>query len=642
MIDYNEDLLIALIPRLQGSVFIRSCWFAIPASLISFVFVILDLYIVPNFLETLGIRDMKESQLWHASTGILFMLLSFRTNRAMARFWEGTSLLHQMRGEWFDSVSCCVTFSRGACKSKPREVEDFRHTIVRLMSLCHGSALEEIAGDTSESIPTIDSLGLDNATLHHLQSCKDEHDFNRVEVLLHLIQSMITVGLDDGILKIPPPILSRVYQTLSRGFVNLLNAKKIKDTRFPFPYAQLIAGLLLINVVVAPMVIAALLTHPVWCPLFTFMATFAMFALNFVGVELENPFGDDDNDLPLDHFQSEMNKCLIMLLHENADLIPGVSKSRCVTNFTELVDSMTSGGGFGSGADFGHRISDFGSESSGDKAEVAVVSDGTAPAKSPVQEKPPPPAMPPVSASTTAPPPEPKPQVSLPAPSILAPTQAKPCTNCMAVQTNEAGWTQRAQARKTVGVQVTTQVKKPITTCASVQAADEPLSCRSASVQAHISTISVAMQTLDLPFPNHRKAVGASECFSPREEVHAQEVMALLPYSRMASDPGDLAWDSHVLAARMKCEAGDVPEECGIGEAMVNSIDNFSGSLEKWAHLVKDHVSRLNKSFSALQELSAATISLLDTMQSGHSKSSWGKRLQEERLLKTVQSLQTM
>ena len=27
----------------------------------------------------------------------------------MARFWEGTGLLHQMRGEWFDAVSCCVT-----------------------------------------------------------------------------------------------------------------------------------------------------------------------------------------------------------------------------------------------------------------------------------------------------------------------------------------------------------------------------------------------------------------------------------------------------------------------------------------------------------------------------------------------------
>ena len=34
-----------------------------------------------------------------------------------------------------------------------------------------------------------------------------------------------------------------------------------------------------------------------------------MSCLNFIGVELENPFGQDDNDLPLDHFQDEMNNC---------------------------------------------------------------------------------------------------------------------------------------------------------------------------------------------------------------------------------------------------------------------------------------------------------------------------------------------
>ena len=37
------------------------------------------------------------TRLWQAATGVLFSLLIFRINRAMARFWEGTGLLHQMR-----------------------------------------------------------------------------------------------------------------------------------------------------------------------------------------------------------------------------------------------------------------------------------------------------------------------------------------------------------------------------------------------------------------------------------------------------------------------------------------------------------------------------------------------------------------
>merc|ERR1719491_752049 len=101
-------------------------------------------------------------------TAVLGLLLGFRTSRAMARFWEGTGLLHQMRGEWFDSISCCVTFSVGAFATKPDEVRSFRHTAVRLMSLCHGSALEEIAGGSAEEVDTIDPFGLDDVTLEHL------------------------------------------------------------------------------------------------------------------------------------------------------------------------------------------------------------------------------------------------------------------------------------------------------------------------------------------------------------------------------------------------------------------------------------------------------------------------------------------
>lgn len=43
---------------------------------------------------------------------------STRNLEAMERFWEGTGLLHQMRGEWFDAVSCCVTFTRGSIATR--------------------------------------------------------------------------------------------------------------------------------------------------------------------------------------------------------------------------------------------------------------------------------------------------------------------------------------------------------------------------------------------------------------------------------------------------------------------------------------------------------------------------------------------
>eukprot|EP00435_Cladocopium_sp_Y103_P030392 s820_g7.t1 len=220
MIDYNEDWLFSTIFRLDGSVALRSTLFAFPAAMFSLLLMYLDEF-VEDFRDDLGIAMLASSQIWNASTVVLVFLLGFRARQGLARFWEGTGLLHQMRGEWFDTVSNCVTFSISARPGKPEEVMAFRHTLVRLMSLCHGSALEEISGDVAE-LRVIDVMGLDAPTLHHLWECSEVHQFNRVEVCLHLLQTLITKALDDGVLKIPPPILSRVYQTISRGFVNLL------------------------------------------------------------------------------------------------------------------------------------------------------------------------------------------------------------------------------------------------------------------------------------------------------------------------------------------------------------------------------------------------------------------------------------
>jgi len=343
MIDYEEDWIASLIFRRDGSVAIRATYYALPSAVIGVLLLVLDDWEpTAGFRQDVGLMDLDHTQIWSATTFIVVLLLGFRTRQGLSRFWEGTTLLHQMRGEWFDTVSNCVTFSISAKRSKPSEVMNFRHALVRLMSLAHGSALEEIAGNQVK-IGTIDIRGLDRQTLVHVQECHEIYRFNKVEMMLHLIQSLITAAHDEGLLKIPPPILSRVYQTISRGFVNLLNAKKICDTRFPFPYAQLITMLLLALVVLTPMILSTMITSKVMVFIFTFIPMFGMFSLNFIAIELENPFGLDDNDLPLDKFQEEMNSCLLMLLHPNTDLITSCS-SQCVMPFDKLMQAVLTQG----------------------------------------------------------------------------------------------------------------------------------------------------------------------------------------------------------------------------------------------------------------------------------------------------------
>lgn len=341
MIDYREDWLLYTLLSCKGSVFLRACYFAVPSATLAVLFLYLDDWLERDFRRETGLLEAGQTQVWSASTGILAALTGFRINRAMSRFWEGTGLLHQMRGEWFDAVSCCVTFSRSALEVRHEETMKFRHTLVRLMSLCHGNALQEIGNGDAESCKTIDPHALTGDTLDHMNGCQD-YNFNQVEVILHMIQSLITANLDEGILSVPPPILSRVYQTLSRGFVNLLNAKKIVDTCFPFPFAQLISFLLFANCFITPLMVSCIFDKPVICAVFTFIPVFGLASLNFIGVELENPFGSDPNDLPLDHFQEEMNNCLLMLLHSSSDIMAGISWSRCVLDSQKIKAGMAS------------------------------------------------------------------------------------------------------------------------------------------------------------------------------------------------------------------------------------------------------------------------------------------------------------
>lgn len=435
MIDYEEDWILLLLFRKDGSVAIRASLFAVPSGIIAVLLLYCDEW-YPGRREELGMFDITGSQIWNASTAVLALLLGFRTGQAFARFWEGTGLLHQMRGEWFDTVSNCVTFSIAAKKNKPQEVTEFRHTLVRLMSLCHGSSLEEISGN-SIKLDSIDVFGLDDGTLNHLRECHDVHGFNKVEVMLHLIQSLITDALDKGIIKIPPPIASRVYQTISRGFVNLLNAKKITDTRFPFPYAQLLSFLLMLHIALTPMIISGIVRSKVIACVLSYIPIFGMFSLNFIAAELENPFGTDDNDLPLAHFQEEMNSCLLMLLHTNTDMIASTS-SRCVIDFYDLLDTMrdarTDGDDKGLSRLSAFNIEDF--ENSQRGSQISTAGEAVAA---------------PLSAPT-APPPPAAPPPPLPVPPKATDPQSRLLTNMEDFASSLQKWTQLLDANtKTMG-----------------------------------------------------------------------------------------------------------------------------------------------------------------------------------------------
>jgi len=119
----------------------------------------------------------------------------------------------------------------------------------------------------------------------------------------------------EGGLKVPAPVLSRLYQVLSDGHQAFMQAKKVAYTPFPLPYAQLVFAFLIALMFSSPIIIVAYVDHAIAAATLSFFSLFASFALNEVGRELEDPFGHDPNDLPLSHLHYEFNVRLVGLLH---------------------------------------------------------------------------------------------------------------------------------------------------------------------------------------------------------------------------------------------------------------------------------------------------------------------------------------
>merc|ERR1712066_1090342 len=109
--------------------------------------------------------------------------------------------------------------------------------------------------------------------------------------------------------------LTRFFQELSQGAAHVINARIITGIPFPFPYAQLLTTLLIAHWLLTPFFCALVMESVLLSSTFTFISVIAFWGVNYIAAEIESPFGDDANDLPLNALQKDMNKSLWILLH---------------------------------------------------------------------------------------------------------------------------------------------------------------------------------------------------------------------------------------------------------------------------------------------------------------------------------------
>jgi len=299
---------------LKGSVFPMAFTWAFPCSILSMI-LHHGFRASPQLHATAGAGDVGASVL-AGFTFILGFLVVFRSQQAYARWWEGGTLLQQLRGEWFNAYSSLMAF----CSSAPEKQEDvleFQHRLVRLVSLLYCAAIQQVSTMKNQNYELIDIKDFNHDSLKFLTNAHD-----RCEVCLQWIQRLICEANESQVIKVAPPILSRVYNQLGNGIVNLNNARKITDFPIPFPLAQMITFMLLFHWLITAFVCAASVDTTFWAGLISFIVVFSFWSINYIAVELEQPFGDDANDLPLHDMQADLNISLTQLLQKEAQQPP--------------------------------------------------------------------------------------------------------------------------------------------------------------------------------------------------------------------------------------------------------------------------------------------------------------------------------
>jgi len=118
---------------------------------------------------------------------------------------------------------------------------------------------------------------------------------------VNLLNGWITEDINElvPLCEIPPPIMSRCYQELSNGMLGFNQATKMADIPFPFPFSQLLELLLVCFTFLIP-VYAANFTGGVFSsPFLAGVVTVAFWSLSEISRELETPFADGPNQLPV-------------------------------------------------------------------------------------------------------------------------------------------------------------------------------------------------------------------------------------------------------------------------------------------------------------------------------------------------------
>jgi ion channel-forming bestrophin family protein len=216
---------------------------------------------------------------------VLGLLLVFRTNTAYERFWEG-------RKAWGSIVNNIRNLARliwiAVSELAPLHREEKEQTLNLLVAFAIATKLhlrsQPVDGQISELVSPLQFSKLQGMTNPPLE-------------IIFWVSDYLQAKQEQGQISL---YQMNDLQHLLNGLVDTLGAcERILRTPMPLAYAIHLKQLLMIYCLLLPFQVVEELRW--WTAPAIVLVSFTLFGIEAIGVEIENPFGTDPNDLPLDN-----------------------------------------------------------------------------------------------------------------------------------------------------------------------------------------------------------------------------------------------------------------------------------------------------------------------------------------------------
>ncbi|AUD01343.1 bestrophin family protein [Spirosoma pollinicola] len=240
--------------------------------------------IIVYVIELMGLSDnvhLKNLSLMHTLLSfVISMLLVFRTNTAYDRWWEGRKLWGALVN---NSRNMALKMDQ-LLDTSESEARQFFRTMIPNFAFSLKNHLRQHAIEpefTESSLFSVRNLRLSEHVPQQIALAifGKLNDLQRQHILLpeHLL------------------LLNSEIQSL----MDICGAcERIKNTPIPFSYSSFIKKFIFIYCLTLPLGYVSNL-HYLVIPLVVFVF-YVLASLEIIAEEIENPFGTDDNDLPLD------------------------------------------------------------------------------------------------------------------------------------------------------------------------------------------------------------------------------------------------------------------------------------------------------------------------------------------------------